>query len=294
MHSWTSTTEHPVGQQLLIAGKQLMKAVYNYNDKQPDYLPESYQINDQTKNLTDYFHHIENSNTSMYWKNATDGKDYAWLCNTDQILESDFSNTNPSTSGYLCLTDCSGLATGLLAYCNSVGNVATKFSAWKKGEAVPNASQYLASFNDKTNNDFTLVSTISTIEPGNYIAFSYHRAKHENTGHIMLIVATRLVNDYQMEVVVLDESSSAHTNDTRFIKKDGKRVILPNGKHAKDRGIGMGKALIGLVIKDQTGKAVPFTGAVGQDKKDAFLAFYWGDGINHSLEYPIAIGQGEI
>lgn len=294
MKQWNSTTNNLVGQQLLIAGKQLMKAVYDYNNNQPDYLPESYQVNDQTKSLTDYFHHIEASNTSMYWKETSNGKNYAWLCNADKILESDFSNTNPSTDGYLCLTDCSGLATGLLAFCNGVGNVTTKFTAWKKGEAVPNASQYLASFNDKTNPDFTLIDTISAIEPGDYIAFGYHTEGHRNTGHIMLIVATRSVNDYQVEVVVLDESSSAHTDDTRLIRKDGKPVLLPNGKHAKDRGIGMGKALIGLVIKDVNGQAVPFTNAAEQNINDAFIAFYWGDGVNHTLEYPIAIGRGEI
>ena len=65
---------------------------------------------------------LKASNTSMYWENVNNGKNYAWLCNADKILESDFNNTNPSTDGYLCLTDCSGLATGLLAYCNSVGN----------------------------------------------------------------------------------------------------------------------------------------------------------------------------
>ena len=118
------------------------------------------------------------------------------------------------------------------------------------------------SFNDKTNPDFTLIDTISAIEPGDYIAFGYHTEGHRNTGHIMLIVATRSVNDYQVEVVVLDESSLAHTDDTRLIRKND--------------------------------KPVPFTDAAEQNINDAFIAFYWGDGVNHTLEYPIAIGRGEI
>ena len=73
----------------------------------------------------------------------------------------------------------------------------------------------LESFNDKTNPDFSLIDTISSIEPGDYIAFGYHTEGHRNTGHIMLIVATRLINDYQVEVVVLDESS-LHTQRYSF------------------------------------------------------------------------------
>ena len=59
MKQWIFTTNNLVGQQLLIAGKQLMKAIYDYDDSQPNYLPESYLINDQTKNLTVIFHHVE-------------------------------------------------------------------------------------------------------------------------------------------------------------------------------------------------------------------------------------------
>ncbi len=288
-NKWVFSTNDLVGQQLLKAGKSLMKVVYDYDDNEPDYLPTSYKMNANTMQLTNYKHHVENSNTSMFW--SEEGKtSYAWSCDEDKVLMAEFSDTNPSPAGFVCLTDCSGLVTGLLAYCNAVGKVKTIFSQWQEGTNVPNAKQYRTSFAYANNKDFKLIESINEVAAGDFIAFGYHTEGHQNTGHIMLIVATRILNDYQVEVVVMDESSGIHTDDTRLVIKDGKPVVV-NGKHVKVRGIGMGKALMGWVIEDESGNVVPFMGTAGQDTNKAFLAFYWGDGTNHTLEYPIAIGR---
>lgn len=290
-NEWVSTTNDLAGQQLLKAGKNIMKAVYDYDETKPDYLPASYKMNDNTIKLTNYKHHIENSNTSIFWANE-EQSNYAWSCDTDKVLTADFSDINPSLAGFLCLTDCSGLVTGLLAHCNAVGKVKTVFSEWQKGTNVPNAKQYRASFMDVNNKGFKLIESTKNILPGDLIAFGYHTEGHENTGHIMLIAATRILNDYQVEVVVMDESSGIHTDDTRLVIKDGEPLVV-NGKHIKVRGIGMGKALIGLVIKDESGNILPFTSPEKQNIDKAFIAFYWGDGTNHSLEYPTAIGRAQ-
>lgn len=288
-NNWLSTTSNPVGQQLLVAGKKLMQSIYDYHSPSPDYLPTSYQMNGQTSKLTDYKWHIENSNTAIFWENVPPSN-YAWLCDNDKVLQSDFMATNPSHAGYIALTDCSGFIAGLLAYCNGVGGIKTHFTQWKKGEDILNAHQYRQFFTDSNNADFKLIETINQVAPGDFIAFGYHTQGHENTGHIMLIVATRKVNDYQTEVVIMDESSGIHSEDTRLVMKNGKPLIQ-NGKHVKVRGIGMGKSLLGMVIKDATGSVVPFTGAEGQNAEKAFMGFYWGDGVNHTLEYPVAVGR---
>lgn len=252
---WNSDTDYAINLQLLEGGKALMKKIYTFDTKEKDYFPESYSVNKQTSSLTTYSHHVSNP-TSIFWQDAP----LAWACeNKDgkgyiEKVDDKSEATNPSKDGYLCKTDCSGFITGLFAYCNTVGKETTQFTAWQKNDVIYEASDFFTHIAKST--EFKHITDIHDVTPGDLITFEYPPGRaHSDTGHIMLVVAVAQSGD-SVQVVVMDESTSRHGEDTRT---------------SAFEGLGMGYSTLFL--------------------EDNEIRFRWAPAIGSTVEYPVMIGR---
>jgi len=318
-----AVAEDSVSYQLLAAGKNLMKVIYQYNDKE-DYLPESYAVREDypkgekktpptySQSLTDYKHHIETTETSVFWSKEPQGN-LAWGCKDDLVTELEYKADalNPSSDGYLCLTDCSGFIIGLFAFCNKVGGMATSLPTWQLDAAykVSQAKDFFTFI--QNGKHFNRRASIDEVQPGDIMAFEYHSFGHQDTGHVMLITATGVKRTFEtnaasiqamnmpenflgpinvvqesIEIVIMDETTSHHTDDTR-------QSFVPYkvGDYNYGRGgLGMGKARIGMIQTyhrhhNHVTKALEWVA-----HNEPFIGFFWGDHYTSTLEYPVEIG----
>jgi hypothetical protein len=116
-------------------------------------------------------------------------------------------------------TDCSGFIDQLLMHDD--GFVADDFKRWF-GSRRPTAERYHDAIVD--GRGFTRLDGIAELRPGDLIAIKY-LTRHDNTGHIMLVVDTPkrmsatppyVEGTAQWSVAVIDSSESGHgTTDTR-------------------------------------------------------------------------------
>ncbi|MCC5669067.1 hypothetical protein LC653_35720 [Nostoc sp. CHAB 5784] len=265
----------PINEALLLGAKELLKAVYDYSEDAPDYLPFSYN---NKNNKTGYVVHAVKQTHVLWkqikWQTQPEGSPKGWSATvTDAGLV-----TTPNTPE--CFTDCSGFITALFCYANANLQYPTQFHLWMKGESIPEAGCFNPDNGcDKPNpaNYYRLFIqdhksfknvTLENLMPGDLIAYA-NTKNHNDTGHIMLVAAVGdCPDDSQSKlVVVIDETGSLHTCDTR---------------KAQSSGIGMGIAKLKL-----------------SNSAENPLKFYWSVYLPDSQEQPepeigaIALGRAQ-
>ena len=269
---------------LLSAAIVLMKGVYTYSPDYPDYLPISYT--NQNGSLTAYVvHAIQPSSvawapsggTQVVWESVPGSSPKGW---SGTVTAAGLTRIGDQTEPLHVMTDCSGFITALFAYANTEHT--TKFNDWKSGSSIPEAGcndwqescmqpnpiNYYHLFITGENGWFQNVS-LSNLQPGDIIAFA---GTNKDTGHIMLVVAVSNGSDNQNSryVVVVDETGSPHSYDTR------KTAAPPSGA-AHDTphegaGIGMGIVKLSISPEDQ-------------------LQFFWGMRSPAPENGAVALGQ---
>lgn len=124
-------------------------------------------------------------------------------------------------------TDCSGFIDHLLMHDD--GFAADDFKRWF-GTKRPTADRYHDAIVE--GRGFTRLGSVAELRPGDLIAIKY-LTRHDNTGHIMLVVEAPqrmspappyVDGTVQWSVAVIDSSESGHgTTDTRHKKGEGGR-----------------------------------------------------------------------
>jgi len=174
------------------------------------------------------------------------------------------------------LTDCSGFVTSLFTYANTMHT--TEFTGWKTGSSIPEAG----CFNPQTSCDepsplnyyhlfisgregFRSVS-LTDLQPGDLVAFA-NTKNRDDSGHIMLVAAvSSCANDPTSRlVVIIDETESPHSYDTRLVK------VNLNGEKT---GGGIGMGIIRL-----------------SDSPNNTLQFYWGTNDTAPQVGMVALGR---
>ena len=148
-------------------------------------------------------------------------------------------------------TDCSGFVDQLLIHVD--GYSPEDFQQWF-GSRRPTAERYHDAI--VAQRGFRLVETIRQLEPGDLIAIKY-LTRHDNTGHIMLVVAPPrqvastppvVAGTSQWLVTVIDSAESGHgTTDTRHKR----------GADGRDHD-GLGRGVVRLYA-DETGGVAGFS-----------------------------------
>ncbi|MGA3108262.1 MAG: hypothetical protein ABSD99_02225 [Candidatus Bathyarchaeia archaeon] len=254
---------------LLSSAIVLMKGIYTYSPEDPNYLPTSYT--NQNSSLTTYVVHATqpssvawapSGGTQIIWKSVPGVSPRGW---SGTVTAAGITNTGDQTESLHVMTDCSGFITALFAYANNEHT--TKFNSWTTGSSIPEASctdwqgnctepnplNYYHLFSTGENGWFQNV-TLPNLQPGDIIAFA---GTNKDTGHIMLVAAVSNGSDNQNSryVVVIDETGSPHSYDTR------KTTTLPSGAthDTPHEGAGIGMGIVKLSISPE-----------GQ------LQFFWG------------------
>ncbi|MEI6841780.1 MAG: hypothetical protein WCK53_10970 [Methanomicrobiales archaeon] len=264
--SWISQPPaNPTNAALLSSAKALMKGIYTYSPGSPDYLPNSYK--DQKSSCTIYTVHAANPSniswapdgeTQVVWKSIPGDTPKGW---SGIVVAAGPTNTKGNPEPVHVMTDCSGFITGLFTFTNTIQP--TKFTSWTTGSPVPEASckdplgsctvpnslNYYHLFVSGQNGWFQNVS-LSDLQPGDLISFS--NTYQSDPGHIMLVAAVSSCTGYPNSryVVVIDETGSPHSFDTRPVK------TLPSGEKT---GEGLGMGIIRLSYSPEN-----------------ILQFYWG------------------
>lgn len=270
-------TVNSTNQALLSAATALLKSIYVYSPNMPDYLPTSYT--DENSVLTDYVVHAaaptnvtwaSNGQTQLVWKSRPYGTPFGW---SGTVSEAGQSQThNPAE----VMTDCSGFITSLFLYANT--ECTTKFTSWSNGSLIPEAGcfnpqgsmntpnplNYYRLFTTGENGWFQSVS-LTALQPGDIIAFANTGSKTDS-GHIMLVaaVSTGANNQEYRYVVVIDETGTPHSYDTR-----NAALIQSNGEYGA--GIGMGIAKLAV-------------------SSDGSLQFFWQMNDSLPVNGSVAIG----
>jgi len=269
---------------LLSSAMALMKGVYTYSPDGPNYLPISYTS--QNSSLTAYVVHATqpssvawapSGGTQVIWESVPGSSPKGW---SGTVTFAGLTRIGDQTEPLHVVTDCSGFITALFAYANTEHT--TKFNDWASGSSIPEAGcndwqgsctqpnplNYYQLFVTGENGWFQTVS-LSNLQPGDIIAFA---GTHKDTGHIMLVVAVSNGSDNSNSryVVVVDETGSPHSYDTRKAPalSPGAAYDTPN----KGAGIGMG--IVKLSISPQ-----------GQ------LQFFWGMASPSPENGAVALGQ---
>jgi len=264
---WISTPPaNSPGEGLLAGAKALMKGIYNLSPGSPDYLPISYS--NQNMSATHYVIHSSRQTSvawapagqnQVVWKSIPGTSPMGW---SGMVVSAGLVGTNGTAGAVHVDTDCSGFITSLFAYANT--GQTTQFTDWKSGSSIPEAGcfdplgtrmkpnplNYYSLFVTGRNGWFKNVA-LADLQPGDIIA--YANTKNTNdTGHIMLVAAVSTGGDTSKlrDVVVIDETGSPHSSDTRNV------TVLPSGEQEGD-GVGMGH--VKLVTSS-----------------DGTLLFFWG------------------
>ena len=248
--TWVSTPPaNTPGEAILAGAKALMKGIYTLSPGSPDYLPGSYS--NENIQATKYAIHSSQSGQVVWpasgqnqvaWKSVPWTSPKGW---SGKVVSAGAVGTGGTPQGVSVNTDCSGFITSLFAYANT--RQTTGFTNWTAGSLIPEAGcfdplgarskpnplNYYSLFVTGQNGWFTSVA-LSDLQPGDIIA--YANTKNTNdTGHIMLVaaVSSGQDNSKSRNVVVIDETGSVHSSDTRHV------TTLPSGQK-QGAGIGMG------------------------------------------------------
>jgi len=234
---------------LLSGAMALMKGIYTYSSEDPNYLPTSYT--NQNSSLTAYVVHASQPTsvtwapfdaTQVVWKSVPEGFPKGW---SGTVAAAGLTNSGDQTEPLHVMTDCSGFITSLFAFANT--KHPTKFTGWMAGSSIPEAGcndprgncttpnplNYYHLFSTGENGWFQNV-TLANLQPGDIIAYANTKNK-KDSGHIMLVAAVSNDSDNQNSryVVVIDETGSPHSYDTRDV------TTLPSGA-IEGAGVGMG------------------------------------------------------
>jgi cell wall-associated NlpC family hydrolase len=291
VEAWTSVSERPINQALLEGAKALLKAVYTYKADAPDFLPSSYS--DLKDKLSRYVLHASQT-TRVSWMDQGNG--LTWTCDPtrhdDQLVP--FSGTVQSVETGAdttqCFTDCSGFITSLFAYVNKITGLTTKFDSWEAGKVVPeagcfdmtdhpncdhpNPSNYYRFITQPDQGGQFVAVNLDNLEPGDLLVYANPSKNaaggYNDTGHIMLVTAVMDAPDNTQpnltvkHVVVIDETGSPHTDDTRHVTREGQEKI----------GTGIGMGIVKLT-------------SMGSGPID----FYWSVGNTKAEPGNIALGR---
>ncbi|MEI6841779.1 MAG: PEGA domain-containing protein [Methanomicrobiales archaeon] len=217
---------------LLSGAKALMKGIYTYSSGAPDYLPSSYT--NMKTSQTSYVVHASKptsvvwapiGSNQLVWKSNPGGKPAGW---SGIVIAAGQIDTKGKPSLLNVKTDCSGFITSLFTSANT--DRTTRFTSWTTGSpipeagcndpqgscSVPNPLNYYQLFSSGKNGWFQSVS-LSDLQPGDIISWANTNTDNKASGHIMLVAAVSdsADNSKSREVVVIDETGSAHSNDTR-------------------------------------------------------------------------------
>lgn len=234
---------------LLSAAKALMRGIYTYSPGEPDYLPSSYTGRNNL--LTDYVLHgarpsnvtwAADGGTQVVWSSVPHGRPKGWSA---IVVDAGPMDLKGQPEPPRVLTDCSGLITALFAYANTEHTA--RFTGWTSGSTVPDAGchdpygnctkptpvNYYRYIVTGENGWFRKVS-LSDLQPGDMISYARTDDKSD-TGHIMLVVAVSAGGSDPLSryVIVIDETKSPHSHDTR-------KVRIHSSDLKKAPGIGMG------------------------------------------------------
>jgi len=256
--TWTSTAPAGSSGEVLLAGaKELMKGIYTLTPAAPDYLPTSYA--GQKQDQTGYLIHSKvitsvvwpaAGKTQVEWGSVPGDKPKGWSGTT---VVAGPVNMLGKPKPVSVETDCSGFITSLFAYANT--QAATQFTSWKPESTIPEAGCFnpqggcnepapLSYYNLFTTGQggFRSVS-LEDLQPGDLIAYANTKDKSDS-GHIMLVAAvSSCTGDPDSRyMVVIDETGSPHSNDTRPV------TVLPSGEKT---GAGLGMGIIKLTNSPQ-------------------------------------------
>ena len=267
----------PINEALLLGAKALLKAIYHYSEGAPDYLPFSYT--DRKKGTTDYVVHAAKP-SAVYWKlNQLKGIEWFSLPGGSQkekgwnatVVAAGTVTTADNAVPTQCFTDCSGFITALFCYANS--QHPTQFKRWMKGQSIPEAgcfNPYNGCDNPNPANYYRFFSQhqegfqnvkLDNLMPGDIIAYANTKNRND-TGHIMLVAAVADHGKDSQLVVVIDESGSLHSCDTR-------------GEHKTEHSGGLGMGIAKLSYSDEQ------------------LKFYWGVNSPAPQQGAIALGRAQ-
>ncbi|HTY14179.1 MAG TPA: hypothetical protein VMC42_00560 [Methanoregulaceae archaeon] len=265
--NWISSPQKgSSGEALLMAGKILLKNIYTYKQGAPDYLPESYSGEKTGQNAYLIHSNVSTSvvwpaagNSQVTWESSPKGSPLGW---SGTVVIAGPVTVNGSPSPVVVKTDCSGLITSLFSYANTQHQ--TAFTGWKVNSLIPEAGcfnpqgarnkpnplNYYNLFVSGQNDWFKSVP-LSDLQPGDIIAYA-NTNNRKDSGHVMLVAAVSngTMNSMSRQVVVIDETGSVHSSDTRHVS------VLPSGQKT---GAGIGMGYIRLA-------ALP----------NGTLQFYWG------------------
>ncbi|MFA5414027.1 MAG: hypothetical protein WC295_00925 [Methanoregula sp.] len=268
------------GAGLLSGAKALMIGIYSYSLNSPDYLPTSY-TNLKTSDTSYVIHAVDPGSvawapageTQVAWKSRPGGVPEGW---SGIVTAAGPVRTRGDPEELHVLTDCSGFITSLFTFANTVH--ATQFTGWKTGSTIPEAG----CFNPQGGCDepsplnyyhlfisgregFRSVS-LTDLQPGDLVAVA-NTKNRDDSGHIMLVAAvSSCANDPTSRlVVVIDETESPHSYDTRLVK-----VSLNTEK----TGGGIGMGIIRL-----------------SDSPNNTLRFYWGTNDTAPQVGMVALGR---
>ena len=172
------------------------------------------------------------------------------------VVTAGLTNTNGQPEPVHVMTDCSGFITSLFVYANT--ECTTKFTGWQTGSSIPEAGcndpqgkcivpnplNYYRLFTTGENGWFQNVS-LANLQPGDIIFYA-NTNNDKDSGHVMLVAAVSNGSDNENSryVVVIDETGSPHSYDTRNI------TTLPSGA-IEGGGIGMGIAKLAISQEGQ-------------------------------------------
>lgn len=279
-YAWLSGSDLPVNEALLAGAKELLKGIYTYSPGKPDYLPSSYTALD--RQATDYVVHASRPTVvswkggqgdSIEWRSSPGGSIRGWSGTVSAA-----GRISDKTTATQCFTDCSGFITSLFAYANS--RHPTAFKSWMKGGSIPeagcfdpeggcrrpNPDNYHRLFT-KNLEGFRNVS-MERLAPGDLIACASTKNPPKATGHVMLVAAVAHSKDEPRSrlVVVIDETGSPHSMDTRHVER-----VSPRQKV----GAGLGMGIVKL------------------SSTDGELRFYWKVDSTKAEPGSIALGRAE-
>jgi len=157
-------------------------------------------------------------------RTALDLVDHLDLANTDYVHGQGSVTWTGTVASH---TDCSGFIDHLLMHDD--GLTQDDFKHWL-GTKRPTAERYHDAIVE--GRGFTALPTVEDLRPGDLIAIKY-LTRHDNTGHIMLVVAMPdrmnatapyVEGTKQWSVAVVDSSESGHgSTDTRHKRGEGGR-----------------------------------------------------------------------
>jgi len=256
-------------QAMVNAAKAIMAGLYSINTNYPDFEPNHYTANNNTKSNTSYEWHDQNNNTVNYpASNSLQAFEWASEPYTKNKHPRGKITAAASTQAVSCqaVTDCSGFVTSMLANSSILQGQSIDLSfkegaqlGFNVGNDVPFAGDYLSLIQNKRSNISNPI--LSDLSAGDIISLGQSATNKTDTGHIMVVMAVAMPaadTSSQRTVVVIDCTGQVHANDTR----EAEGIA----------GVGMGEVKL---AEDDEGN----------------LTFYWKSTDSSPNVRPVALGR---